>query len=54
MSNGGSCPSGFTDDSINLDIGTHKHDICPGDEVAGDSTFEGAGRCIVTIRMCCK
>lgn len=52
--NGGTCPSGFTPDQINMDMGTHSHDMCPGDEVAGDSTFSGAGFCSVRIYMCCK
>ena len=52
--NGGSCPAGFVDDAINLEIGTHTHDMCPGDEVAGDSTFVGSSYCSVRIRMCCK
>ena len=52
--NGGSCPSGFVDDEIAIEIGTHGHDMCPGDEVAGDSTFQGAGFCSIRIRMCCR
>ncbi|MBI5497299.1 MAG: helix-turn-helix domain-containing protein [Deltaproteobacteria bacterium] len=52
--NGGSCPTGFVYDEIALEIGSHAHDMCPGDEVAGDSTFSGYGYCSVRIRMCCK
>jgi len=52
--NGGSCPGGFSNDSINLELGTHGHDMCPGDQKAGDSTFVGGGYCSVRIRMCCK
>lgn len=54
LRNGGSCPAGFSDDAIELELGTHGHDMCPGDERAGDSTFNGAGYCSVRIRMCCK
>ena len=52
--NGGTCPAGFVNDEIALELGNHQHDMCPGDEVAGDSTFSGGGYCSVRIRMCCK
>ena len=54
LRNGGSCPSGFVTDTLSLELGTHAHDMCPGDEKAGDSTFKGAGYCSVRIYMCCK
>jgi len=54
LRNGGSCPTGFSNDEIALELGTHGHDMCPGDEKAGDSTFKGAGYCSVRIRLCCK
>ncbi len=52
--NGGSCPGGFYNDEIRLELGTHGHDMCPGDQKAGDSTFIGAGYCSVRMRLCCK
>ena len=54
LRNGGTCPSGFANDHIALELGTHGHDMCPGDEKAGDSTFQGGGYCSVRIRLCCK
>ena len=59
--NGGGCPAGFGPERIDLDIGTHAHPICPDRDgspnSAGDSTMadtDGAGRCYVHIKMCCR
>ena len=52
--NGGSCPAGFGNTQIQIFVGTHEHDMCPGPDSAGDSTMIGTVFCEVTIKMCCK
>ncbi|MEO1266556.1 MAG: hypothetical protein AAFX99_00565 [Myxococcota bacterium] len=55
----GECPQGFTESRLSIDVGTHNHNMCPGDRIAGSSqavdiSNSNFRRCRTDFQFCCK